>query len=415
MLQRFDVEHQLVVVREKVPAPGIFLADLAADQPLANKDFTRFLRIHRPEVNPLFRIDQHPVKRRTFEGNDLHRLLLPVRIEPAPLDQMCADLLQPLRFDARHAAGKEPGRFGDLGGGDPLAGLLVERRSGMDQELHPACAEVMPRILGLASNVAEQAGEQCAVDRLVGCGNLVLLPLVFGGETVQLTVNVAPLAHAQRRQKIFVTRLHQLALRFLVLDLGLVPVPQLEPGEEFRLLVGKLPVRGVGTALALLRALARVLHGQRGGDHQHLAQTTLFACGDDHARHARVERHLRQFLPDRCQRALFGHRAEFEQELVAVADRLRRRRLDEGEILDIADAQRLHAQNHPGQRRAQDFGVGIRRAQAEFLLVIQAYTHSGRHPPATPGPLVGRGLGDLLDLQVLDLVAIGVALDARQP
>ena len=320
----------------------------------------------------------------------------------------------------------------------------------MDQEFHPACAKVMPRILGLAANVAEQAGEQRAVDRLVGCGNLVLpaagppqgrdfvtlraqqgcrrplpgeggwgvgffYPQMLCGEAVQLAVNVAPLAHAQRRQKIFVTRLHQLALRFLVLDLGLVPVPQLEPGEEFRLLVGKLPVRGVGTALALLRALARVLHGQRGGDHQHLAQTTLFACGDDHARHARVERHLRQFLPDRCQRALFGHRAEFEQELVAVADRLRRRRLDEGEILDIADAQRLHAQNHPGQRRAQDFGVGIRRAQAEFLLVIQAYTHSGRHPPATPGPLVGRGLGDLLDLQVLDLVAIGVALDARQP
>jgi hypothetical protein len=66
--------------------------------------------------------------------------------------------------------------------------------------------------------------------------------------------------------------------------------------------VGELAVRGVGRPLPLLRPLARILHRQCGGDHQHLAQAALVAGGDDHPPEARVERHLRQFLAGRRQR-----------------------------------------------------------------------------------------------------------------
>jgi hypothetical protein len=47
---------------------------------------------------------------------------------------------------------------------------------------------------------------------------------------------------------------------------------------------------------------------------------------------------------------LGADRAEFEQQLVTVADRLARWRVEKRKILDVAEAQRLHAQDHPGQR-----------------------------------------------------------------
>jgi hypothetical protein len=238
---------------------------------------------------------------------------------------------------------------------------------------------------------------------------------MLGRQRVQLAVDIAPLAHAQRREEILVARLDQLALRLAVFDLGLIPVPEPEPGEKLRLLVGELAVRRVGRSLPLLRPLARVLHRQCGGDHQHLAQAALVAGGDDHPPEPRIERHLRQFLAGRRQRMFGRHRTEFEQQLVTVADRLARRRLEEGKILDVAQTQRLHAQDHAGQRRAHDLRVGVRRPQGEILLFVEADAHPRRHPAAAPGTLVGRSLGDLLDLQLLDLVAIRVALDARQP
>ena len=67
----------------------------------------------------------------------------------------------------------------------------------MDQELHAARAEVVAGILRLATDVAKQTSEQRAVDGVVGGRNLIFLPLVLGGQPVQLAVNITPFAHAQ--------------------------------------------------------------------------------------------------------------------------------------------------------------------------------------------------------------------------
>ena len=75
--------------------------------------------------------------------------------------------------------------------------------------------------------------------------------------------------------------------------------------------------------------------------------------------------------------------------------------------------QRLHPQDHAGKRGAQDFGLGVVRARLEVVLVVQAQAHAARHAAAAPGALVGARLGDFLHLQLLDLAAIAVALDAR--
>ena len=107
MFERFNVEHQLVVVCEEGPAPRIFLGNLAFNQTLADENVARFLWVHRPEIHPLFRVNDDAVERRTLESDDLHRLFFPMRIEPATLDQVSAHFLQPLRFNAGHAAGEK--------------------------------------------------------------------------------------------------------------------------------------------------------------------------------------------------------------------------------------------------------------------------------------------------------------------
>jgi hypothetical protein len=76
--------------------------------------------------------------------------------------------------------------------------------------------------------------------------------------------------------------------------------------------------------------------------------------------------------------------------------------------------QRLHAQDDGGQRGAQDFRLGELGPLQEFLLVVQADAHAIGHAAATAGALVGGRLRDRLDLQLFDLVAVAVALHARQ-
>lgn len=105
---------------------------------------------------------------------------------------------------------------------------------------------------------------------------------------------------------------HQLALRFLVLDLLFVPIPQLEPrnsdfsSANFLCAISALPCRSCRRS----RGSCTV---NSGGNHQHFFQATLVARGDNHAPDAWVERHFRQLLANRGQSMVLGHRAEFEQ------------------------------------------------------------------------------------------------------
>ena len=155
VLERLDVEDQLVVVVVETPATGVVLGDLAADEALADEQLARLLRIHRAVIHALLGIDDDAVERRALEGHGLHRFLFPVRVEVTALDEMRADLFEPLGLDARHAAREKLGRLGDFGGGDPLAGFFDQRRAGMDEKLDPARAEVVPRVLGLAADIAQ--------------------------------------------------------------------------------------------------------------------------------------------------------------------------------------------------------------------------------------------------------------------
>ena len=196
---------------------------------------------------------------------------------------------------------------------------------------------------------------------------------------------------------------------------GLDPLPQLERAAELRLLVVEGLMALVGGLGLLLRPVAYILAAERGGDDQHLAQGLVAPGFEDHASDPRVQRQARQLGADRREFVGLVHRAQLGQQGVAIGDRLPGWRLDEGKFVDRSQAQRLHAQDHAGERAAQDLGVGERRPAGEFGLAVQAHADAVGHPPAAPRALLCRGLADGLDLQLLDLVAPAVALDPREP
>ena len=109
-------------------------------------------------------------------------------------------------------------------------------------------------------------------------------------------------------------------------------------------------MRLISLLLQFLRALARILHGQRARNDEHFAQTLVVAPGQDHARHARVQRQAGHLLAQRRQRIFVVDGTEFLQKLVAIGNRSTQRRFDERELLDVRQPQRLHAQDHRRQR-----------------------------------------------------------------
>jgi hypothetical protein len=68
-----------------------------------------------------------------------------------------------------------------------------------------------------------------------------------------------------------------------------------------------------------------------------------------------------------------------------------------------------------GERRAQHLGIGEAPAAVRNPSSPYRRMHTpSLHPTAAAGALVGRRLRYRLDLQLLDLVAVAVALDARR-
>ena len=153
------------------------------------------------------------------------------------------------------------------------------------------------------------------------------------------------------------TGLHQLALRFLVFEFASYHCQSLIQDRNSDFSSANFLCAASAVPLLFLGPLARVLDGQRGGDDQHFVETAFVTRSDDHARHTRVERQLGEFLPIGVSARLLGDGTEFLQQLVAIVDRLGRRRFEEREGLDVAEAQRFHAQDDAGQRRTQDLGI----------------------------------------------------------
>ena len=193
-----------------------------------------------------------------------------------------------------------------------------------------------------------------------------------------------------------------------------VGLPQLEDADELRIRVGELRVRIVGLLAGVGRAFARVLDAQETGDDQQFVQHAVATRGHQHARQLGIHRQPRHFAADAGEVALLVDGAQLAQGLPAIRDRARVGRIDEGEILHAAQAQGQHAQDHAGQRGAQDFRVGEPRARGEVVFGIQPIADAGGDAAAAALALVGAGLADRFDVQAVELAARAVALHPRQ-
>ena len=409
VLQLLDIRDELAVVREE-RQPGV---ELAFDERAADEQLPRARRVLLAEAHAPPRIDGQPVQRRALEGRDLRRLLLPMRLGKRTAQQMRPDLLQPLGFDLRDRARIQPARLDQLARHHPAPRFLQQRRPGPQIELDAARAEVIRLVVGFEADVAEQAGQERQMHLLERRLRFVQPPAVLAHHRQQLRMHVAPLAQTQMRQEVRAARVRQLLVRLLVRDRVLEPGPDARPLQEFGTLVDELPVRLIRLLLRFDRAVARVLHGQRRRDDQHLAQRLMIARGENHPPDARVERQAREFAAERRERVVVIDGAEFVQQLIAVGDGAARRRFDERKRFDRRQVQRFHPQDDGRERRAQDFGIGETHARLEIGFVVETDAHAVRDTPAAARALVRRRLRDRLDLQLLDLVPVRIALHAR--
>ena len=192
------------------------------------------------------------------------------------------------------------------------------------------------------------------------------------------------------------------------------PFPQLEVAGEFAFVVVELGVLLVGLGLGVHRAVAHVLHAHGAGDHQHFVECFAATRFQNHAAHAGVQRQAGQLFANGGQLVVVVDCAQLGQQLVAVGDRAFGRCFDEREVFHHTQVQALHAQDHARQRRAQDFRVGEARAACKVFVVVQANANAVGHAATAARTLVGSGLADRLDHQLLNLAAQAVALDPRR-
>ena len=158
--------------------------------------------------------------------------------------------------------------------------------------------------------------------------------------------------------------------------------------------------------------LAWVLDRERRSDDEHLFEAVLTVGLEDHASQPRIDREARELAPDVGQLVLRGERAELAQQVHAVADLAAVGRIEEREVLDVAEVQRRHLEDDAGQVRPQDLRVGEARPLGEGLLAVEPDADAVRRAPAAALALVGRGLRDRLDRQALHLQPGAVAADA---
>jgi hypothetical protein len=417
VLEQGDLGDELPVVREERAARG----ERPRHQRLADEDVARRRRVDGAVGHAPPRHQRQAVERDALARDHLAARGVPLGLEVIAGDPVAGDRLHPFRLDPRRAARVEPRGLGQLGGEDPLAALAREPGAGVEPEADPARALVRVAFLRAHADVAEQAGEQALVDRRVTRGvdrrRELRRPLEaeVGDPGGELRVDVAPFGEPQIRDELRAAGIDQPAMRQPLGELRVEELPQRDERQEIRALVAKAQVRLVGRLRPLERALARIGHRQRAGDDQHLGEAAALARGEDHSPDARVDRQAREVAAERGERARGVHGAQLLQHLIAVGDGARAGRFEEGERLDRAEIERGHPQDHRGERRAQDLGLGVGGPRGELLLGIQAHADPGRHAAAAPRALLRRRLRNALDLQQRGLVAHRVALDSREP
>ena len=175
----------------------------------------------------------------------------------------------------------------------------------------------------------------------------------------ELRMHVAPLDQAQERHELRAARVDQLAMRQLLRG-ARRRIPTARPAT------GNRSARRGSCRCAWSAACARSSGRSRGSGTDSALAMTSASARQPSSRAASTMRPMRgssgsraSSRPSARQRAARIDGAELLQQLVAVGDRARRRRLEEGKRVDVAELERRHAQDHRRERAAQDLRVGV--------------------------------------------------------
>ena len=326
----------------------------------------------------------------------------------------------------RHSLG-DGGSLGE-GGFSSRVIPLKQRRAG--ENVHaPVVRGVRIPLVGARRDIAQQSGEYGTVHRPIGRraeGELDLLSFfhaiihrgpreagALSQAVLQLGIYVAPLPHPRERQEVRRAEFPQLAEGH-PLELVVIDFPDGQQRQEVRVGMREPFVRVVGLFLLIHRPFARVLDAQRRRNDEHFPQRLFVPRLQDHPPHRRIHRQAGQFTADLGQPAGLINRPELVQQRVAGPDAFRRRRVQEGKLLDVAQPERLHAQNDVRQVAALDLRLGEARAGVEVLLRKKPDAHAVTHATATALALISAALRDRLDWQTPRAALRRVAAEARQ-
>ncbi|TXT21373.1 MAG: hypothetical protein FD132_662 [bacterium] len=149
-----DLLQQLAVVQEEGGTAFV----LALHQGAADEEFARLHRVDGAVMHLASVHHRQAVQGGAHARRHVRRLLRPMRIGIAHLEQVAGGVLDPLRLDFRHRAGVDAARLDDFRGHHPL-GFLLHAGAGEERELHVAGAEI-DAVLGEHAQVAEQAGQE---------------------------------------------------------------------------------------------------------------------------------------------------------------------------------------------------------------------------------------------------------------
>ena len=211
-----------------------------------------------------------------------------------------------------------------------------------------------------------------------------------------LHINIAPFAHAIKRQKMLLAKPAHLALRSQFLKCIVIRLPDIQQRNKIRLPIHKPLVLLVCGLLLLERPHARVLNADCRRNNQHLAQSAFFLRLQNHPRYCWRERKTRHIAPQRCQTLVIINRIQCPQHIKSPLNRLRTGGLNKWKRLDIAQPQRNHPQNDLSQIRPLNFGLRVFWSREKTFLIVQTNTHPILHAPTPPCPLQGTALRNLL-------------------
>ena len=408
LLERLDFLHELLVLREEA-MPRV---PLALDQRAADEQVTAQRLVDPPVRDGAAGDDRQPVERHALGGDDLGALALPARLLVRALDQVAGQGLDPARVDPGDGPAPQPRRLDQLGGHHP-GRLALHAGARPQREARVARADVLAAAGVLEPDVREQSGQDRLVDLLRLGRRVVDLDADLLRRLPQLPDEVLPLADPQVVQELALGLLAELVdgqLGALLVQVA----PQVQVGEEVGGVVGVAGVRLVGLLLLVGGPLADVLDRQRGRDHDHFVDAAHARRLEHHPAHPRVDRELREPPAELRQLAArLVERAQLLQQRDAVAHLAPVRRVEEREVLDVAEVDRRHLQDHCGEARAQDLGFGEARPLLEVLLAVEPDRDPLGDAPAAALALVGARLADRLDRQPLDLQPRAVAADPR--